>query len=168
MTMKSFTLKTKGQNLCLTIKGNKKDEIVATNCSSSSLNMRWIWVNKTGKTRLMNVMTLQCLEFLTKGDVCRTGKYVPKNQTGQVAMKQCKDIDRQYIIMGTKLISSYPCGIRVMRAYYLQLNQQHNDSHYPVESQRNPTPAPQEWTNEGENLHHKSSNYTGQYNVLGQ
>ena len=165
MTMKSFTLKTKDQNLCLTIQGKKKDEIVATTCSSSSLNMRWIWVNKNGKVYLMNIMTLQCLEFLTKGDICITGKDAPKNQTGQVAMKQCKDIDGQYILKGTNFIQSDPCLIGAR--YYLHLNQQYNDSHYPVQSQRNPISA-QDWINEGEKLHQRRSNYTGQYSVLGQ
>ena len=167
MAMKSFPLKERYKNLCLTIKGNKNDEIVATNCSSSSLNMRWIWVTKTGKVYLMNIMTLQCLEFLTNEHVCGTvpGMLYPSNQTGQVATKQCKHIDGQYISTKTRFIYSALCGGK--RNYYVQLNQQHNDSHYPVQSQRSPKP-PQQWTNEGENLHQNSSNYTGQYSVLGQ
>ena len=161
MAMKSFTLKRKDQNLCLTIQGKKKDEIVATTCSSSSLNMRWIWVNKKGKDYLMNIMTLQCLEFLTNEDVCRN-----TNQTSQVAMKQCKDIDEQHIFTtGSYIYMSDLCGIG--RLYYLQLNQQHNDSHYPVQSQRSPKRIT-EWTNQGKNLVRKRSNYAGQYSVLGQ
>ena len=160
MAMKSFTLKTKDQNLCLTIQGKKKGEIVATNRSSSSLNMRWIWVNKTRKDYLMNIMTLQCLEFLTNEDVCRT-----RNQTGQVAMKQCKDIHEQHIFTTSPYIYSELCGGN--RRYYLQLNQQHNDSHYPVQSQRSPKPIT-EWANQGKHLRKRRSNYAGQYSVLGQ
>ena len=164
MTMKSFTLKTRDQNLCLTIQGKKKDEIVATNCSSSSLNMRWIWpwVKKTGKAPLMNIMTLQCLEFLTNEDVCTTTN---RNQTGQVAMKQCKDIDEQYIFTTGTYIYGDLCGIG--KKYNLQLNQQHNDSHYPVQSQRRPKRIT-EWTNQGLYLRQVKSNYAGQYSVLGQ
>ena len=166
MTMKSFTLKRRGQKyLCLTIQGKNKTKIVATNCSSSSLSMRWIWVNKPGKLHLMNIMTLQCLEFLTNEDVCRIGQTAKLNQTGHVAMKQCKDIDGQGIVdKNAYLIYSNLCNRT--RPYYLQLNQQH-DSPYPVQSLRRATP-PQEWENERENLHHRSSNYTGQCSVLGQ
>ena len=161
MAMKSFTLKIKDPNLSLTIQGKKKDEIAATTCSSSSLNMRWIWVKKNRKDYLMNIMTLQCLEFLTHElDVCRN-----TNQTGQVAMKQCKDIDEQYIFTTGTYIYGELCGGN--RRYYLQLNQQHNDSHYPVQSQRSPKRIT-EWENQGKNLRHRRSNYTGQYSVLGQ
>ena len=169
MAMKSFTLKERYHNLCLTIQGKKKNKIVATNCSSSSLNMRWIWVNKTGKVHLMNIMTLQCLQFLTKGDVCKPGQNVLTNQTGQVAMKQCNDIDGQHIFKTNTIIDSYPCENKLSknRRYYLKLNRQHNDSPYPVQSQRNPTPA-HEWTNKGDTLDQRNSSYTGQYSVLGQ
>ena len=165
MAMKSFTLKTKDRNLCLTIQGKKKDEIVATNCSSSSLNMRWIWVNKTRKDYLMNIMTLQCLEFLTNEYMCGTGLNAPRNQTGQVAMKQCKHIDGQYIFTTGTYIYGDLCGIG--RQYYLQLNQQHNDSHYPVQGQQSPKRFT-EWTNQGKHLRKRRSNYAGQYSVLGQ
>ena len=152
--MESFTLKNRNLQRCLKVQENKKNETVGRNCSaaSSSLNMRWIWVNRTGNVHLMNVMTLQCLEFLTKGDVCAQSAA----KHGEVAMKQCKKTDGQFttVTINSNSIHSKLCKRK--RRYYLALRRQpayqaqsiiRNDAWY--------------WENEGDKLHRRNSTYKG-------
>ena len=163
--MESFTLKRTKFHQCLTVQENKKNEIVVRNCSTASLslNMRWIWVNRTGNVHLMNVMTLQCLEFLTKGtreeNVCTTRK---TNYIGEVAMNQCKKTDGQFlkVTRGSNSIYSELCkndrGVGA-RNYYLALRKR--QSAYQAQSKRND--ASWKWENEGTNLHRRNSTYKG-------
>ena len=101
----------------------------------------------------MNVMTLQCLEFLTKGGVCTNAtKY-----NGEVAMKQCKKTDGQStgVPPGSKAIQSKLCGESV-RYYYLALRRQ---PAYQAQSIRRNNAW--YWENEGDKLHRRNSTYKG-------
>ena len=155
--MESLTLKNRNLQRCLTVQENKKNEIVGRNCStaSSSLNMRWIWVKRKGNVHLMNVMTLQCLEFLTKEDVCTTSA---TNYTGEVAMNQCKKTDGQFTTVRkeSNSIHSELCGVGVRR-YYLALRKR--QSAYQAQSKRNDVIW--KWENEGHKLHRRNSTYKG-------
>ena len=152
--MESFILKNRNLQRCLTVEQNKKNEIVGRNCStaSSSLNMRWIWVNRTGNVHLMNVMTLQCLEFLTKEDVCTTSA---TNYAGEVAMNQCKKTDGQFTVV-TKGSTSIHSELCKSRLYYLALRRQ---PAYQAQSIR--TDNTWLWENEGDRLHRRNSTYKG-------
>ena len=154
--MESFTLKQRDLKRCLTVQENQKNETVGRNCSSasSSLNMRWIWVNRTGNVHLMNVMTLQCLEFLTKGGVCTT---TATNYIGEVAMKQCEKTDGQFtgVPDGSKAIQSKLCA-KSVRYYYLALRRK---PAYQAQSIR--TDNTWLWENEGDRLHRRNSTYKG-------
>ena len=153
--MESFILKNRNLQRCLTVEQNKKNESVGRNCStaSSSLNMRWIWVKRKGNVHLMNVMTLQCLEFLTK-DVCTT---TVTNYTGEVAMKQCKKTNGQFTVVtkGSTSIHSELCVGG--RRYYLALRRRHPA--YQAQSIRGINTR--YWENEGNMLHRRNSTYKG-------
>ena len=156
MPKESFTLKQRDLQRCLTVQENEKNEIVGRNCStaSSSLNMRWIWVKRAGNVHLMNVMTLQCIEFLTKGDVCTSAtKY-----NGEVAMNQCKKTDGQFtgVLDGSQAIHSKLCKSKGVRYYYLALRRQ---PAYQAQSIRRNNSW--EWENEGDKLHRRNSTYKG-------
>ena len=153
MPKESFTLKQRDLQRCLTVQENEKNESVGRHCStaSSSLNMRWIWVNRTGNVYLMNVMSLQCLEFLT--NVCATSD---PNHTGEVAMKQCKKTDGQFTAVTHNSNSIHSKLCKGEKSYYLALRRQ---SAYQAQSERNGNAW--EWENEGDRLHRRNSTYKG-------
>ena len=102
----------------------------------------------------MNVMTLQCLEFLTKGGVCTNAT----KHNGEVAMKQCKKTNGQFttVIEGGNSIYSELCG-KGVRNYYLALRTR--QSAYQAQSERNGNTWL--WKNEGAKLHRRNSSYKG-------
>ena len=153
----NFQLENRMYRRCLTVRKRQNDSLIGLNCSSS-LNMRWIWVNKTGNVHLMNVMTLQCLEFLEKKPVCTSTNH---SQIGEVAMKQCKKTPGQYIMQHqSKTIYSRLCGNT--RPYLLRLKKQTRQiPQYLADSQRRE--SKHEWINEKEMLHRRNSTYRGQY-----
>jgi hypothetical protein len=123
---KSITL----SNQCLTVADEQNYNISGKNCTSS-LNMHWIFTEKRIENRnkfyLMNVMTLQCFEFLDR-------KSNDMNQnTGEVALKQCNKTDGQYIVVDEngKAIRGGP------RRYYLRLEMKAGDVGYAAFSERN-------------------------------
>ena len=151
-------------NQCLTVADEQNYNISGENCSSS-LNMHWMWTQKwignQNKFYLMNVMTLQCLEFLTSTLVCASND---TNQIGEVALKQCNKIDGQYILVNSDNIHSKLCSGR--RNYYIRLKDEQNDVGYPAFSQRNKADR---WTNSKKDdllLHKSPTNYTGQCSML--
>ena len=127
-------------NQCLTVAEGGNGEISGKGCASS-LNMRWVWSvwrKKGGYLQLMNVMTLQCLEFLNELSVCTTRK---PNQTGKVAMKQCNETDGQLIRRHIPYIQTQLCD----KGYYLRLKEEQNIERYPAFSHRS---KPDRWTDE--------------------
>ena len=103
-------------NQCLTV-ARRKNETISVKSCTSSLNMRWIWITKTTNiSQLMNVMSLQCLEFVEDEALCKSKK---TNQTGQVAMKQCNETAGQYILRETGIIYAKLCNSKQL--YYLRL-----------------------------------------------
>ena len=60
---KKFWLKNYKHNKCL--KAEDGPSIIGANCALETLDMFWIW---TEKTQLMNVQTLECVEFYTDTD----------------------------------------------------------------------------------------------------
>ena len=121
----------------------------------SSLNESWILVNQTGKRHLVNIMTLQCLEFLTSGSLCEQ-KTGTERRRGEVAMKQCNATDGQYLWGNdTRRISSKLCSGK--RHMYLQLK---NNSGYSAESIR--TSSDQSWISTNNQRGKKARNYKGQ------
>ena len=102
---------------CLTVIGNRSEHVFGTNCGSS-LNMRWIWLNETGKIQLMNVLTLQCLEFEISCDVDNRGIKYP------VAMKQCnKTNSRQHIVYNKRSPGHIYTKICGAQNFYLQIDE---------------------------------------------
>ncbi len=141
-------------NQCLTVAEGRNGKISGKGCASS-LNMRWVWIKKRRNLpQLMNVMTLQCLEFLKEPSVCRSKKL---HQTGKVAMKQCNETDGQHIRKHTSYIGTKLCN----KGYYLRLRKEQNIERYPAFSQRN---KPDSWTDEGnaqQELTQKHISYRG-------
>ena len=118
---KSFRLQKKQaingakSNQCLTVAEGKNDTISGES-RGSSLNMRWIWITKTKNvSQLVNVMSLQCLEFVEDESLCKSRSTY---QTGQVAMKQCSKTAGQYILRQDGIIYTKLCGEKL---YYLRL-----------------------------------------------
>jgi hypothetical protein len=151
-------------NQCLTVADEQNYNISGENCSSS-LNMHWMWTQKwignQNKFYLMNVMTLQCLEFLTSTLVCASND---RYQIGEVALKQCNKTDGQYILTGSDNIPGELCSGR--KKYYIRLKDEQNDVGYPAFSQRNKADR---WTNSKKDdllLHKSPTNYTGQCSML--
>jgi hypothetical protein len=161
--LKKLTKNATLTNQCLTVADEQNYNISGGDCSSS-LNMDWIWTKKRienqDKCYLMNVMTLQCLEFLTSTLVCASND---TNQIGEVALKQCNKIDGQYILVNSGNIQSELCSGR--RIYYIGLENERNDVGYPAFSQRN---KPNRWTNneDHKNLHKRPTKYTGQCSMF--
>jgi hypothetical protein len=126
--------KTTLTNQCLTVADEQNYNISAKSCTSS-INMYWIWIKTRvkNKIQLMNVMTLQCLEFLTSTDVCESE---PKNRTSGVALKQCNETDGQYITPGQQGQSSIQSILCSTKNYYLRLRKKRNNVGYPAFSQR--------------------------------
>jgi flagella basal body P-ring formation protein FlgA len=161
--LKKLTKNATLTNQCLTVADEQNYNISGGNCSSS-LNMHWIWTKKRienqDKFYLMNVMTLQCLEFLTSTLVCASND---KYQIGEVALKQCNKIDGQYILVNSNIIKSELCSVR--RNYYIRLENVQNDVGYPAFSQRN---IVDRWTNNEDhlNLHKRPTKYTGQCSMF--
>ena len=86
-------------------------------------------------------MTLQCLEFVEEESRCKS------SAIAQVAMKQCKKTDGQYIVKDNhNLHPSKLCG---GKKYYLRLATKREGEGYRAFSQRNVRDS---WFNEDKNL----------------
>ena len=151
----SFQLENEKYNkICLSV-GKPSNRIFGTNCSSSP-NERWILVNRAGKRHLVNIMTLQCLEFLTSGSLCEQ-KTGTEHQRGHVTMTQCNATDGQYLWGNdTRMISSKLCSGK--KHMYLQFK---NDSGYSAEFIR--TSSDQSWISTNKQQGKKTSTYKGQW-----
>ncbi len=151
---------TKKTNQCLTIAEGRNGKISGKGCASS-LNMRWVWIKKRRNlSQLMNVMTLQCLEFLNEPSVCTTQNL---NQTGKVAMKQCNETDGQSIWRNSANIQAKLCS----KWYYLRLKLEQNIEGYPAFSQRS---DPDRWANkesEQQRIIQNKITYGGKYSMYG-
>ena len=110
--------------------------------------MRWVWIKEGGNFQLMNVMTLQCLEFM-----CGT------NKTGQVAMKQCSNAKGQRILQRPTFINA---RLTCVKTYYLRLEKAQKSEGYTAFVH---TDQPDTWTNEKNNqqLVWKNITYGGKY-----
>ena len=113
--LEKLTINGSKSNQCLTVAERKNDTISGKSCASF-LNMSWIWITKGQNIfQLMNVKSLQCLEFVEDEPLCKSKK---TNQTGQVAMKQCNKTAGQYIVPHDGIIYTKLCGGKL---YYLRL-----------------------------------------------
>jgi hypothetical protein len=140
-------------NTCLTATERKDGKVSGKGCTSS-LNMRWVWIKKGRNFQLMNVMTLQCLEFVNEPSVCTTRKL---NQTGKVAMKQCNETDGQHIRRHIPYIQTQLCG----KGYYLRLKEEQNTERYPAFSQRSNADRWTDEENDQKRLTQKYISYRG-------
>ncbi|XP_028410814.1 uncharacterized protein LOC114533484 [Dendronephthya gigantea] len=147
-----FFLRNQNYGKCLTINGNRIEKLFGTDCSSS-LNMRWIWLNETGKIQLMNVMSLQCLEFVKSLSTCSHNRTLVKHS---VVMKQCDRTNRkQQIKTSTRYIFAKMCGGQAN--FYLEI-----DEHSKGAISKTPSSG-QTWENKNGDLDRKTITYRGCY-----
>ena len=139
---RSFRLEKKSKsgtytNQCLTVAERGNDKLFGKSCTPSS-NMRWITTMRGGnKFQLMNVMTLQCIEFLQEKSLCESRE---RKLIGKVAMKQCNKNDGQYIFGRRDYIQTRFSRLctTIYFNFYLRLKTEQNSSgEYPAFSQTN-------------------------------
>ena len=101
----------------------------------------------------MNVMSLQCLEFVEDEALCKSEKI---NQTGQVAMKQCNETAGQYIRRTNGIIHTKLCN--GIKGYYLRIEKTQTTEVHRAFSQRR---KHDEWLDMHKGLYWKNLNFTG-------
>ncbi|XP_028418443.1 uncharacterized protein LOC114543790 [Dendronephthya gigantea] len=150
----NFFLRNQNYGKCLTVNGNRTEKVSGTVCSSS-LNMRWVWLNETGKIQLMNVISLQCLEFVKPLSTCsHKGRSV-----NSVVMKQCDRTNQQQQITQpkskTKFIFTKMCSGQTN--FYLEIDE------YSKRAISKSSSTGQVWKNTDGYLNWKTTTYRGCY-----